>query len=97
MNPIISTNSAGSQGLGWLFFSLSTVVCWGLYGVFLHSGQTGMNDPVNGRYKAFLIVGLAYFLTAVLAPLCVLVFKGASWSFPLRGAACRRIPSSLAG
>lgn len=44
-----------------------------------------MNDPVNGRYKAFLCVGLAYFLTAVLAPLLLLVAKGASWSYPLKG------------
>ena len=66
-------------------FSLLTVGCWGLYGVFLHTGQAGMNDPVNGRYKAFLWVGLAYFLTAVLAPLLLLVLRGATWSFPLKG------------
>ncbi len=58
MNPILAHNSSNSPGLAWLLFSLSTVVCWGLYGVFLHSGQTGMNDPVNGRYKAFLFVGV---------------------------------------
>jgi hypothetical protein len=87
MNSIISPNTAGPQGLGWLFFSLSTVICWGLYGVFLHTGQGAMNDPVNGRYKAFLFVGLAYFITAVLAPLAVLLVKGAAWSFPARGIA----------
>jgi drug/metabolite transporter (DMT)-like permease len=46
-----------------------------------------MNDPVNGRYKAFLFVGIAYFLTAVLAPLAVLALKGASWSFSGKGVA----------
>ena len=56
-------------GLAWLIFSLMTVISWGVYGVLLHSGQLGMSDPVNGRYKAFLFVGIAYFLTAVLAPL----------------------------
>ena len=71
--------------MAWLTFALMTVVCWGLYGAFLHSGQTAMADPVNGRYKAFLFVGLAYFLTAVLAPLAVLLLNGASWSYPLRG------------
>ena len=55
--------------MNWLAFALMTVVSWGLYGAFLHTGQLGMADPVNGRYKAFLFVGLAYFLTAVLAPL----------------------------
>jgi hypothetical protein len=37
-------------------------------------------DPAVARYKAFLFVGLAYFLTAVLAPLALLLMKGAAWS-----------------
>jgi drug/metabolite transporter (DMT)-like permease len=73
--------------MSWLVFALMTVVSWGLYGAFLHSGQMGMADPVNGRYKAFLFVGLAYFLTAVLAPLLVLKLQGATWTFPTKGAA----------
>src|SRR3974390_3716214 len=83
MNTMIASDNTHSSAL--LLFSLLTVGCWGLYGAFLHTGQMGMNDPVNGRYKAFLWVGLAYFLTAVLAPLAMLVLKGASWSFPARG------------
>jgi hypothetical protein len=71
--------------MNWLIFALMTVITWGVYGVFLHTGQTNMADPVNGRYKAFLFVGLAYFLTAVLAPLAVLIFKGATWSYPAKG------------
>jgi drug/metabolite transporter (DMT)-like permease len=81
MNEHIVSNPANSQGSAWLLFSLLTVGCWGLYGAFLHTGQQGMHDPVNGRYKAFLCVGVAYFLTAVLAPLAVLWLRGASWSF----------------
>ena len=81
MNEIITSNSSNTHAQGWLFFSLITVGCWGLYGAFLHSGQMGMNDPINGRYKAFLCVGLAYFLTAVLAPLAMLLVRGASWTF----------------
>jgi len=69
----------------WLVFALGTVVTWGLYGIFLHMGQMGMVDPVNGRYKAFLFVGVAYFLTAVLAPIAMLMFKGTDWSFPAKG------------
>jgi hypothetical protein len=83
MNDLIGTNN--SHGSAWLFFSLLTVGCWGLYGAFLHSGQMGMGDPVNGRYKAFLWVGIAYFLTAVIAPLVILLAKGASWSFTSQG------------
>jgi drug/metabolite transporter (DMT)-like permease len=80
-------NASQSQHQSWLFFSLITVGCWGLYGAFLHSGQTGMQDPVHGRYKAFLCVGVAYFLTAVLAPLAILLMKGASWTFTPGGVA----------
>jgi drug/metabolite transporter (DMT)-like permease len=69
----------------WLVYALLTVLFWGLYGVFLHNGQVAMADPVNGRYKAFLLVGIAYFLTAVLAPLAILIFKGSSWSMPGKG------------
>ncbi len=69
----------------WLYFALGTVATWGLYGIFLHMGQVGMADPVNGRYKAFLFVGVAYFLTAVLAPLLILVLRGSDWSFPGKG------------
>ena len=72
-------------GLSWLIFALSTVLCWGGYGVLLHSGQAAMNDPAQGRYKAFLLVGVAYFLTAVLAPLFVLIRNGATWDFPVQG------------
>ena len=69
----------------WLAFALLTVFCFGVYGNLLHTGQVGMADPVNGRFKAFLLVGVAYFLVAVLAPLAVLVLKGASFSFPGKG------------
>src|SRR5207244_12811150 len=76
---MINANS-DSPGLAWLAFALLTVVSWGVYGVFLHTGQVAMEDPVNGRYKAFLFVGIAYFLTAVLAPLALLLMKGAAFS-----------------
>lgn len=81
--------------MNWLSFALMTVVSWGLYGAFLHTGQLGMADPVNGRYKAFLFVGLAYFLTAVLAPLLVLKLQGATWTFPSKGALWSLIAGSV--
>jgi hypothetical protein len=75
------------HSLMWLFFALLTVLTWGVYGVLIHTGQVAMGDPVNGRYKAFLFVGLAYFLTAVLAPLGIMLVNGASWSMPMKGMA----------
>ena len=75
----------GQAGSVWLTFALVTVASWGLYGVFLHNGQTAMADPVNGRYKAFLCVGIAYFLIAVVAPAGFLIAGGAGWHMPTGG------------
>lgn len=44
-----------------------------------------MADAANGRYKAFLFVGIAYFITAVLAPLVMLLVSGAKMEFPMDG------------
>jgi len=81
----MGTPNAEQSGLAWLTYALMTVAAWGVYGIFLHSGQTLMKDPANGRYKAFLFVGIAYFLTAVLAPLVVLWLRGATWDFTPAG------------
>jgi drug/metabolite transporter (DMT)-like permease len=69
----------------WMLFALTTVACWGVYGILLHTGQLGMADPANGRYKAFFWVGIAYFLIAVLAPAAVLIANKASWIMPAKG------------
>ena len=77
--------AVSSGGMSWLVYTLMTVLTWGVYGLLLHSGQSAMGDPINGRYRAFLFVGVAYFLTAVLAPLALLLLHGAGWRFPMRG------------
>ena len=79
----------------WLSFVFMTVVTWGLYGVCLHTGQVAMGDPANGRWKAFLFVGVAYFLIAVLAPLGILLAKGASFSMPAKGITWSLIAGSV--
>jgi drug/metabolite transporter (DMT)-like permease len=79
------TENSAHPDLTWLIYALLTVVCWGVYGIFLHTGTLGMADPANGRIKAFLFVGLAYFLTAVLAPVAILLTRGATWNFPSSG------------
>jgi drug/metabolite transporter (DMT)-like permease len=77
-------NDVSTQpAMTWLLFALMTVVSWGVYGIMLHAGVMAFDpktDP-TARYKAFLFVGIAYFLTAVLAPVAILIFKGASWEF----------------
>ena len=77
----------------WLIFALMTVASWGLYGVLLHTGQISMSDPVHGRYKAFLFVGIAYLLTAVIGSAIMLAVNGAQWTFPVKGL----VWSTLAG
>ncbi len=69
----------------WLIFVVLTVASWGLYGVFLHKGQLTMEDAVHGRYKAFLFVGLAYLLVAVIGSAFMLIINGAEWNFASKG------------
>ena len=69
----------------WLLFSMITVGAFGVYGVLLHTGIVSMADPVNGRYKAFLFVGVAYLLTAVVGSLIMLKLNGVEWNFPAKG------------
>ena len=70
-----------SSTMTWMPFVVLTILNWGLYGLFLHSGQLQMGDPVFGRYKAFLFVGIAYLVVAVLASAALLAIQGASWTF----------------
>lgn len=79
----MASPTVASTGHTWLLLALMTVLFWGLYGIFIHTGVMAFDpkaDP-NARYKAFLFVGLAYFLTAVLAPLAILLATGSSWDF----------------
>ena len=72
----------------YLHFALLTVVCWGTYGVCMHIGASNMGDKENGRIMAFLWVGLAYFITAVVVPIIILKLKGgniAFWTYPAKG------------
>jgi uncharacterized membrane protein len=55
----------------WQAFVLGTVLAWGVYVPVLHEGQKelGEGKPSAGSLRAFLCVGLAYVLTAVVIPL----------------------------
>lgn len=79
----------------WMIFALSTVACWGLYGIALHQGSSNMGDKVAaiGRYKAFFLVGIMYFIFAVVAPAILLIAQKASWTMPSKAIAW----SSFAG
>ncbi len=62
----------------WVAYALMTVVSWGLYGAFLNRGAKGFE---HDRMKAFFFVGVAYMLIAVLAPLAVILKRGAGLDF----------------
>lgn len=71
--------------MNWLVYSLMTAFCFGFYGVALHSGSMGMKDPELGRWKAFLFVGVAYLIVAVIVPVILLKVRGATFAFPAAG------------
>jgi len=77
--------TSDQTGIWWLIFSLLTVFCFGVYGNLLHSGQVGMKDKAVGRYKAFLLVGVAYFVVAVLGPLTFLIPSEGGLNFTKSG------------
>jgi len=81
------TGDTNQPSIAWLLFALMTVVSWGVYGILLHMGSGAMGSPAdpNTRYKAFLFVGVAYFLTAILAPIGLLVANKADWNMPVAG------------
>lgn len=89
--------TSASPGHTWLALTLLTVFSWGVYGILLHKGQVLMGDPANGRYKAFLFVGIAYFLTAVLAPLFLLMAKGAAFTGYTAGGSWWSLIAGIAG
>jgi hypothetical protein len=97
------TNNSTTGSMTWLIFALLTVLSWGVYGILLHKGQTlmqapgGKLDPTILRYKAFLFVGIAYFLTAVLAPLFMLMGQGQAFSGYTAAGATWSLIAGIAG
>ncbi len=62
----------------WLIFVIGAIISWGSYVPLMHQGQTLLK---GGALRAFLCVGVAYFLTAVLIPLGLLGAKVEPWEF----------------
>jgi hypothetical protein len=55
----------------WLPYAVLTILCWGAYVPIIHAGQSAFGET-KGALRAFLFVGVAYFLVA-LATLAYLV------------------------
>ena len=64
--------------LHWAAYAMMTVLAWGVYGAFLAKGAEGFG---NDRIKAFLFVGIAYLLVAVLAPVAYIAVNGTGFDF----------------
>ena len=83
------TQAQGPADNTWLIFALMTVAFWGLYGPFLQFGSTAMlsegahgpADHVPARYKAFLFVGIAYLITAVIGPIVMMLINKTEFTF----------------
>jgi uncharacterized membrane protein len=76
----------------WLLFVLGTVLCWGAYGPFIHEGQIAL---ARNPWKAFLCVGAAYFVIAVLVPLYFLRAQEGGFQFTGRGLAFATVAGAL--
>lgn len=64
-------------------FVALTFLCWGNYGPLMHHGQEGMH---HSSLRAFIAVGLAYFIIAVIVPLAVLLTKREKGGWTISGA-----------
>lgn len=76
----------------WLICVLVTVVCWGAYVPMLHKGQLGF-AKTNNALRAFLFVGVAYFITSVVVLLYVYITKSEPMIMTKKGVSL----STLAG
>lgn len=68
----------------WPFFVLGTIICWGAYVPTIHHGQLAFGSR-NSALRAFMFVGLAYFLMAAAALVFVFVTKSEPWEFTRDG------------
>jgi hypothetical protein len=60
----------------WLLYVLIAAAAWGAYAPVVHHGQLALgerNNP-NAPVRAFLFVGFAYFLLAIVVPVLWLAF-----------------------
>lgn len=76
----------------WHMFVLCTILCWGAYVPMIHNGQIGFGPKPNAL-RAFMFVGLAYFVMSVLALVWAFVWKVEPLTLTTRGVTI----STLAG
>lgn len=80
--------------MSWYTYAVMTMLFWGVYGVILHYGRSQMPDvalkppgpeAAHAGLKAFLWVGLAYLVVAVVGAFVVLKARGSNFSMTTAG------------
>jgi hypothetical protein len=80
----------------WHAFVLGAILSWGMYVPILHEGQMNMGgDRRTGSLRGFLCVGIAYFLTAVVIPVGLMLVRGDSFEFSAYGASFATVGGAL--
>jgi len=67
----------------WIAFVVLTILTWGAYVPTVHHGQKELG--ANSALRAFLFIGLAYFVLAAVVLIGVRFFEMEAWSFPRSG------------
>ena len=75
----------------WYGYVAGVVLSWGVYGAALHKGQVALGNPM----RAFLCVGVAYFLIGVIVPLIALSAQGELRNFNTFGTATATLGGAL--
>jgi len=68
----------------WLLFVVATILCWGAYVPTLHNGQISFGGK-SAAMRAFIFVGVAYFLIAAAVLAYVLMTKAEPLEMTRRG------------
>jgi hypothetical protein len=77
--------------MSWVAFVAGAVLSWGVYGAALHKGQVALGNPL----RAFLCVGVAYFLIAILVPVASLISQGELRNFNAFGTITATVAGAL--
>lgn len=79
--------------LVWPYFVVLTILCWGAYVPTLHVGQSALGK--NSALRAFLFVGLAYFVVSVIVLAYVWLTKAEPFAFNNKGVSLSTIAGIL--
>jgi len=85
-------------GVNWQMYVIGAALSWGLYGPALQKGSHALGHGPTaevGRMKAFLCVGIAYFVLAVIYPLIMLLKDGKLNGFDTGGTVTAVVAGAL--